>query len=162
MTMRREDKSIFAGWAGLLIIFLFAVYVARDVIDAMGDVLAAAVAGIFVLIGGIWTHALTRIREQSLMQERDMRVNYSALLERIGDAIRRGDSDAFSAAHLQSWVVGSMDAVRITQEFLEASDNKARKHKLEKMVRVMRRDVGLSSIGQDLTLDSVFPQQGGF
>ena len=91
-----------------------------------------------------------------------MRANYSRVLQHIGNAIRQGDSDQFSAAHLESWVVGSEKVVRATQAFLIAKTEDEKKIALSTLVRQMRSDVGLSEVDTELKIDGVFRREGGF
>ena len=117
----------------------------KALITAVGDTLVALIGGAFVLIGGIWTHALTRLREQQLEQQRDMHRNYRRLLDNIEKVIRNPEvsSDDFSKVHLESWMVGSEDVIRNTQLLIKARDKRARKKALKELVFAMRRDVGL-------------------
>lgn len=144
-------------WLGLILIVILGAYLGlvNTLIEQVGQMLVALIGGAFVLMGGIWTHALTLHREQHLEQQREMQRNYCRLLENIDEVIRKPEvrSDAFSKVHLETWMVGSKDVILMTQSLIKASDKEARKKALRKLVLAMRKDVGLPVLkGVDLVV----------
>ena len=159
--MQRDEWSIVALWTLLLVVLGVATWtgVVNATVEAFGTAVAAIISGAVLLLGAILTHALTQLREQRMVQQREMQRNYSAVLSRIGDVIRRsGASDEFSQVHLESWVLGSDEVVDATQRVLKATPAE-RVEALEALVKAMRKDVGLPKI--DRKLEIVFgPREG--
>lgn len=86
-------------------------------------------------------HALTSLREQRIEIQRQRQNNYASLLEKLASFVRNPDkeTDNFTKVHLYSWVVGSAEVVESTTEFMK----KPSRDSLTKLLRAMRKDVGL-------------------
>ncbi len=161
--MKKEDGMVLGLWVLLLVVGAALWQNLGSVIDAIGDVAAAFISALAVLIGAILTHALTQLREQNNAQLFEKQRNYLKLLDRIDDVIRRPEavSDSFSKAHLESWVVGSPEVVKLTQSLLESEEKEQKRTAIVSLLAQMRTEVGLPKLSKEIDLEKIFPTQGG-
>jgi Flp pilus assembly protein TadB len=159
--MKRTDYSLIVLWvivcAAMALVVSGVIYIAADILT---ETMKVVVGTVGALIAAIFSHALAQARELEQKRQQAMQSNYEKLLERISSAIRSGDDpdDAFSTAHLQSWVFGTPEVVRKTQEILKATDKEGRKAALRALVQAMRKDVGLE-VDDKLPLELIFKER---
>lgn len=134
-----------------------------SLIRAVGDVVAAIISALAVFIGAILTHALTQIREQRDRQLMEKQRNYLQLVNQLNEIIRNphAPSDRFSTVHLESWVVGSPEIVKLTQSLLETKNREQRRKAVKNLLAKMRTEVGLAKLDESIDLKCVFPPQEG-
>jgi hypothetical protein len=161
-----NEKRRYHNCGSMGVIFLVVgILAVRSAIEAAAEVLAAIVSAAALLLGGILTHALTVIREQHLQQQREKQKNYERLIESIDKVIRKPGptSDDFAKIHLESWVVGSPDVIKHTQELLVGKEPSERKKAVEELLLSMMKDLGLPLPSSKLELKGVFEkQESGF
>jgi len=157
--MKKEDAMVLVLWVVLLAIGIILFLNIGSVIQAIGNIAAAFISALAVLIGAILTHALAQIREQSNTQLNEKQRNYLKLLNRIDDVIRNPNeaSDRFSKIHLESWVVGSSEVVKLTQSLLESKEKEQKRAAVVALLSQMRAEVGLPKLVNEIDLKQVFP-----
>lgn len=150
--MRLPDIEVLILWVFVLAGVALALFLFSN-----PQILAAIISAAALIFGGILTHYFTQIREQGITQQRRMQENYLELLDIIDVIIRKPDApnDDFSKIHLQSWVVGSPRVIQFTSDLLEQRDPLERKATLEKLLKEMRKDLGLSRTTKKL--GPIFP-----
>ena len=133
------------------------------IIQALGNVIAAVISALAVLVGAILTHALTAIRDQRNKQLSEKQKNYSRLINNINEIVWNPQvtSDNFSMIHLESWIVGSSEVVKLTQSLLEAKTRGERRAAIKALLTQMRSEVGLSKLDASINLNDVFKTKEG-
>ncbi len=151
--MKREDISIAVIFFIAVAVLLWATYETLQLIKELGP---ALIAGAVTLMAAVLTHTLAQLREQRQQQQELKQSNYSELLEVAAKYVRKpsDNRDNLDKAHMLSWVVGSKEVIKATQEFTEEQDDVA----LRKLLEAMRQDIGLSKVPNALE-PNVFPPQ---
>jgi len=149
--MKRENAAIAVLW---LLTLGVAVWAAIKTISLLAQFGPAVIAAAATLLAAILTHTLTDVRQQRMEQQKQKQSNYAELLEIAAKYVRNPSDhrDKLDTAHLYSWVVGSSEVIRATQEFTDNRDDVA----LRKLLDAMREDIGLSGVPNDVQ-PKVFP-----
>jgi hypothetical protein len=155
--MKSQDWVITFVWLTILGILGGIAYIAIQFASWIGgqpQVFAAIVSAGALLAGAVLTHYFTQRREQQNEQQRALRDNYMAILDRLDKQIRgAGADDDFSNIHLQTWVVGSPKVIEMTKNVLKAARGEEGfelRATLEGLANAMRKDVGLAEVGTKL------------
>jgi hypothetical protein len=142
--MGRQKWLMALMWLVVVVILIWASFSILDALSKYAPPIIAALASIYV---AMLNHALTQQREIQLQHQKEKQNNYENLLKVVCDLIRDpNNKDIWDTIHLYSWVVGSNDVVRKTQEFSEKKDEES----LKSLLVSMRNDIGLEKIDSDL------------
>ena len=156
-----NNKYIVILWGIAILVIIGAVaYTLLEALKTIAPIIASIIAGSFAIAGAVLKYALeveksAEIKRMELMQE-----NYKNILNKIAQYIKsKGtDADALSSAHLESWVVGSPEVIKLTQNFMDKRSNL----RLKSLLQQMRKDIGLTDKDlQKLQLLAFTREQGG-
>lgn len=145
---------------GLLIAFGIA-KLAQIIIPGITTTIAALVAFGGTILAVLIKNYLDRasLIESELRKEKQK--NYDELISSIGIFIRdpKSRNDDFLTIHLKSWIYGTEEVTKLTKELVEynrGSDFEKLNDTLEKLLRAMRKDVGLENIDQKFKMINAF------
>ena len=170
--LKRQNSTLFwiAGIIALVVIAGSVTLTLLKLIDAAATISSAIIGAAAVIYVEIFSNNKAKIIElqshqNRLAEQRDLEIqkqkqnNYNLLLEKIASYIRDGKSnnDSLSLIRLYSWIYGSEDVIKYTDEFMKSKN----KVSLEQLLVAMRKDVGLKISNPDsLSISGeIFAQQ---
>jgi small-conductance mechanosensitive channel len=143
--MNRQNWGIGIAWGIAIILVIVASIVGlRSTVENVTKIIVAVIGALTLVISAVVTHALTQARELQFEQQKQRQANYEKLLGRVASFVRKkADSDdGFDSGHIYSWVVGSKEVIKATQDFVKDSSQT----NLKTLLLAMRADMGLGSV----------------
>lgn len=131
--------AVGAAAYGLLVIAEAAADVIVAVITASATLFAAVFGYVFQRLKELELAAVQRRQELELQERNTKQENYKRVLEELAPFLRnpREEADAFTTAHLLTWVVGSPKVVMLTGELMTARNSGT----LDNLLFAMRQDL---------------------
>ena len=156
---KRSEVAIVVLWIALLAAAGLATkYALAAALDAVSKVVVAVLAGFFVLMAAVLTHALAEHRERALEARRRKQERYADILERLGPYLRESSqsSDNFSAAVLNASIVGAPGVLRAIRKFR----NTKHTAELDEIILAMRSDLEMPHVENEMiSTAGLFPTQ---
>ena len=140
-----------------MIILVLIVKVALIILEGLDKTFAAVIGFTGVILTAIINNYFTKVNQIESNNRIEKQKNYDELISSIGKYLRdpNKSNDDFQTIHHKSWIYGSEDVVKQTAELIKINrDDELEKFdkELEKLIRLMRKDTGLSNIDAEFII----------